>query len=115
MAKSNGHTAPSRFGKFFRKHLREMMRIYDEAIHADFQEMIHHVSGNRPSSDLQKRLRKSLRQRLKPSPQPGCQNKSCLESSFVQWVLTYPPSPRRGRGPGWGGIVMLFSFQTRDR
>jgi hypothetical protein len=61
-----------------------MMRIYDEAIQANRQKMIHHISDDRPSSNLQERFWKSVCQRSKPSPQPGTEDKSCLEPPFIQ-------------------------------
>jgi hypothetical protein len=84
MAKGDGYTSPSPVRKFLRINFRAMMRVYDEAIHADFQEMIHNVSDDRTPSDLKERLRKSLRQRPKPRPQSGRQDEGCLESSSFQ-------------------------------
>jgi hypothetical protein len=43
-----------------------MMGVDDEAIDADFQEMVHRISDNGTSSDLKKRLRASVCQRPKP-------------------------------------------------
>jgi hypothetical protein len=84
MAKEYGHTAPSPVRKFFRVDFRAMMGVHDEAIHADFQEMIHRVGDDGTFSDLQERLGTSLRQRPKPRPQPGCQDEGGLESSSFQ-------------------------------
>ncbi len=61
------------------------MGVHDEAIHADCQKMIHRIGDDGTSSDLQERLRKSLRQRAKTRPQPGAQDEGCLESSSIQY------------------------------
>jgi hypothetical protein len=84
MAKEYGPTAPSPVRKFFRVDFRAMMGVHDEAIHADFQKMIHCVGDDGTFSDLQERLGTSLRQRPKPRPQPGCQDEGGLESSSFQ-------------------------------
>jgi hypothetical protein len=61
MAKDEGHTAPSPVRKFFRVDFRQMMGVHDETIHAIVQEMIHCIGDDGTSSDLQERLRTSLR------------------------------------------------------
>ncbi len=66
VAKNNGDTAPSPLRKFLRIKFRGMMRVHDEAIHADGQEMIHHIGDDGLSSDVQEGLWMSLRQRAKP-------------------------------------------------
>ena len=81
MAKEYGHTAPSPVRKFFRVDLRAMMSVHDEAIHSDFQEMIHRIGDDGTSSDFQERLWKSFRQRPKPCPESRAQDEGCLESS----------------------------------
>ena len=88
MTKEDGYTAPPPVRKFFGVDFRAMMYVHDEAIHADAQEMIHRVGDDGTSSDLQERLGTSLRQRPKPHPQPGAQDKGCLEPASFQRHLT---------------------------
>jgi hypothetical protein len=52
MTKDNGHTAPLPFRKLFQEGSRQMMGVYNETIHADFQEMIHGISNDGAASDL---------------------------------------------------------------
>jgi len=87
VAKDNRYAAPSTVRKLFRIDFMAMMGVHDEAIHADFQEMIHRVGDEGASPDLQKWLRTSFRQRPKPIPQPGTQDESRLEPSSFQWHL----------------------------
>ena len=78
-----------------------MMGVHDEAIHADLQEMIHRVGDDGTSSDLQERLRTSLRQRPKPRPQPGAQDEGCLESSpFINPHFSHAQQNLTGRELG---------------
>jgi hypothetical protein len=67
---------------------RAVVGIHDEAIYADALEMIHCVSHDGPSSDLQEGLRTPLRQRAKARPQASGQDEGSLESPFSQWHLT---------------------------
>jgi hypothetical protein len=60
-----------------------MMGAHDEAIDADFDEMIHCVGDERTFSNLQERLRTFLSQRPEPCSQSGAQDKSGFESSFL--------------------------------
>jgi hypothetical protein len=98
MAKEYGYIAPSPVRKFFRVDLRAMMSVHDEAIHSDFQEMIHRVGDDGTSSHLQERLWKALRQRPKPCPESRAQDEGCLESSS-----------------SFQSYLMAFSFRTPDQ
>jgi hypothetical protein len=64
------------------------MGIYDKAIHADLQEMVHREGDDGPSSDLQERLGASLCQGAEPRAQPGTQDKRRLEPPLLQNYLT---------------------------
>jgi hypothetical protein len=103
-----------------RINFRTMMRVHNEMIDADFQEMIHYVSDDRTPSDLQERFRKSLRQRPKPRPQSSTQDESRLESSSFQFSV----STKDGFFPEYSFSLsfhfsipspMPFSFRTPDR
>jgi hypothetical protein len=61
-----------------------MMRVYDEALHAYGQEMIHRVRDDGASGQGEEWLRKTLGQRAKSQSQAGTQNKRRLKSSFHQ-------------------------------
>jgi hypothetical protein len=63
------------------------MGIHDETIHADVTEMIHCVSNDGTSSNLQERLRTPLGQRAKPRPQAGAQDEGGLESPSFQFTF----------------------------
>ena len=95
MAKGDGHAPPLPVWKFFRINLRTVVRIHDETIHADATEMIHCVSDDRTSSDLQERLRTPLRQRAQPHPQAGAQDEGGLESPSlsIHLIVTDGNSP----------------------
>jgi len=84
MAKGNGYAPPLPLRKLLQVDSWQMMGVHDEAIHADFQEMIHRVGNDGTSSNLQQWLGTSLRERTKSHSQTGCQDKGCLESSFLQ-------------------------------
>jgi hypothetical protein len=60
-----------------------MMGVYDEAIDADFDEMIHRIGEEGMSSDLQERLRAFLSQRPKSCSQSGTEDEGGFESSFL--------------------------------
>jgi len=60
IAKGDGDTPPLPIRKFLRVTLRTVMGVHDEAIHADVQEVIHGVSDDRASLDLEKWLRDTL-------------------------------------------------------
>jgi len=81
MPKKYGNPAPSSVRKFLQVDFRTVMGIDDEAIHANFQEVIHRKRDNGTSFDLQERLGTSFCQRPKPRAQPSPQYKSGFESS----------------------------------
>ena len=60
------------------------MRVHDEAVHADREQMVHRVRNDGPSSDRQERLWTSLRQRAEAHSQAGTQNESCLKPPFMR-------------------------------
>ncbi len=61
MAKKDGHAAPLPFKKPLQVDLGRVMGIHDEAVHPDFEEMVHPIGDDRTSSDLQERLRAAFR------------------------------------------------------
>jgi hypothetical protein len=57
MAKGYGYPPPSSFGKLFQIDFRQIMGVYDEAIHADAQEMVHRIGDDGTPSNLKEWLR----------------------------------------------------------
>jgi hypothetical protein len=87
MAKGDGYAPPFPVWKSFRINFRAVMGIHDETIHAGVTEMIHCVSNDGTSSNLQERLRTPLGQRAKPGPQAGAQDEGGLESPTFQFTF----------------------------
>jgi hypothetical protein len=88
MAEKDGGAPPAPIRKFLCVDVRAVMGIYDKAIHANLQEMVHREGNDGSSSDLQERLGASLCQGAEPRAQPGTQDKRCLEPPLFQRPLS---------------------------
>ncbi len=82
MAEGDGYAPPAPIRKFFRVDVRAVMGIHDKAIHANPQEMIHHVGDDGTPSDLQERLGTSICQGPKPRAQSAPRINAVLNRRF---------------------------------
>ena len=84
MPEDDGRAAPAPFGKFFVVDGRAVMRVDDEAVDPDRQEMVHGVGDNGTAVQGKERLGAMLRQRPEPGPQARAENKGRLEPAPFQ-------------------------------